>query len=429
MTSLRLFNDVTSRMNYVILVYDFNIPIICGFERSENQQKMAFGFAYGGYRRRYRRRASSGRKRANVSTVRAPAKRVVRRKQYAAKRTYTVRQDKPHPFIIANMNPFLPEAFNARVPDASTAPSSSITLREEAQLTGSNATNLLGLYSMPGNNAAYVSATQVNASTVSWGAAYGTNGVSWTRLSSLVANYNTVRPVAHGMRLTCPLPPNSAAGFVHVALYGMSTYNQATWELPTTVAGMRDLPSYKKMTLASLTQHPLIVVNKFLDQTAFRYTDTNSMEQAQTNSNEFHIPHSWMGILVMVDGHGTTSPCLDFEVIMHGEAQARFGTLAGDAAPEPQNEEIIQATAAAASESNSFFREGEIEAVEYAEKFKQCAARSFKNVMLDGAAQAGALLGDAAARGVSSAIMGLGRAYMSDAGLPGINDANRLTNG
>jgi len=401
---------------------------------------MAYGYSYGGYRRRYRRRSGTGGKRINVLAVRAPVKRTVRRKQYvgtrrsystasSGRRAYGIRQDKPHPFIIANMNPFLPEAFNARVPDASTAPSSSLTMRDEAQLSGLNTTNLLGLYVMPSCNAAYAVATQVNATTVSWGANYAANATSWTRLSSLTSNYNTMRPVAHGMRLTCPLAPTTAAGFVHIALYGMSTYGQATWEIPTTVAGMRDLPSYKKMTLASLTQHPLIVVNKFLDQTAFRYTDTQSMEQAQSSSNEFHVPYSWMGIVVMVDGHGTTSPCLDYEVIMHVEAQARFGTLTGDAAPEPQNEEIIQATAAAASESNSFFREGEIEAVEYSEKFKQCAARSFKNVMLDGAAQAGALLGDAAARGVSSAIMGIGRAYMSDAGLPGVNEANRLTNG
>ena len=66
---------------------------------------------------------------------------------------------------------------------------------------------------------------------------------------------------------------------------------------------MRDLPFYRKVTLASLTQSPLTVVNKFLDQTAFRYTDPSeqSAGYANTSRGNFHITHSWATIFVAVE--------------------------------------------------------------------------------------------------------------------------------
>ena len=61
---------------------------------------------------------------------------------------------------------------------------------------------------------------------------------------------------------------------------------------------------YRKVTLASLTQSPLTVVNKFLDQTAFRYIDTTEATAGFTNASRanFHITHSWGTIFVALDG-------------------------------------------------------------------------------------------------------------------------------
>jgi len=410
----------------------YGLRVIFRFEKDERTKKMAYFYPYRYRGRGYRRNYRSSYRRSAATSYRAPTKRRVTRKKSTttlARRTASVSHVKPHPFLIANMNPFLPEAFNARVPDSSTAPSSSLTLRDEAQLSSSNTTNLLAAYFPANMMYQYVPATQVNSTTVSWGAAYTSNAVTWTRRVSMASSFNVARPVAHGIRLTSPVAPTAAAGYVHVALYSMSDYNQVTWELPTTVAMMRDLPSYKKFTLASLTQNPQIIVNKFLDQTAFRYVDVDAQEFVNSNSSEFHVPLSWMGILVMVDGHGTTSPCLDFEIIQHTEAQARFGTLLGDSAPEPLNEEVIQATSAAAAEVNQMFREGTSDEVSYTDRFKSCAARSFKNVLYDNAAQAGALIGDMAGRAAVGVAMSGAKALLTDAGIPGVNNPSRLTNG
>ena len=73
-----------------------------------------------------------------------------------------------------------------------------------------------------------------------------------------------MRSVAHGIKITCPLNLTTAAGYVHIASYTLNTQGKSTWALPTTVAGIQDLPGYKRVTLQSLTQNPLIVVNKFL---------------------------------------------------------------------------------------------------------------------------------------------------------------------
>ena len=53
---------------------------------------------------------------------------------------------------------------------------------------------------------------------------------------------------------------------------------------------MRDLPFYRKVTLASLTQSPLTVVNKFLDQTAFRYTDPSEQSAGYANTSRGNFP-------------------------------------------------------------------------------------------------------------------------------------------
>jgi len=219
----------------------------------------------------------------------------------------------------------------ARIPDASSAPSSAFHVYDVYGFNVDHAQgDLQAIYAQPNNKIYMTQATGVDANTVAWAAAYA--GSSSAKSASIVSNYEVLRPVAHGLRMTCPITPTTVNGFVHVALISMSTYGHATWSLPTTVGGMRELPFYQKYSLASLTQQPLVVVNKFLDSTAFRYHDSDSDELAQSAEGEYQIQSQWMGILCMVEAStaALAANILSVESIIHFEGQAKYAALNSD---------------------------------------------------------------------------------------------------
>ena len=102
---------------------------------------------------------------------------------------------------------------------------------------------------------------------------------------------------------------------------------------------MRDLPFYRKVTLASLTQSPLTVVNKFLDQTAFRYSATDELAAGFNNTGrgQFQIAHSWSTIFVAVEGAPSASNALGIEMILHTETITKAGATNSSSPAAPGN--------------------------------------------------------------------------------------------
>ena len=171
-----------------------------------------------------------------------------------------------------------------------------------------------------------------------WPATFG-GGVDVAQLSNIQAASTAYRTVSHGIRISCTLPPTTASGFVHIAVYAPSTYNTTTWPFPTTLSQMRDLPFYRKVTLASLTQSPLTVVNKFFDATAFRYIDTTEATAGFTNASRanFHITHSWGTIFVALDGAPSASAAIGVEMILHTGDNCQAGATNNSSPAAPGN--------------------------------------------------------------------------------------------
>jgi len=260
------------------------------------------------------------------------------------------------PFLMAHIDPFLPVVRGVKVPDSNTMESDTALCTDEYTGTITTGTNVKCFAFNPSLTSTVVPSTE-GAGAWTWPAAFA-SGVDVAQLSNIQAASTAYRTVSHGIRISCTLAPTTASGFVHIAVYAPSTYNTSTWPFPTTLSQMRDLPFYRKVTLASLTQSPLTVVNKFLDQTAFRYIDTTEATAgfANTSRGSFHITHSWGTIFVALDGAPNASAAIGVEMILHTETIAKAGATNNSSPAAPGNSRLMESAAhmAANTEASHF---------------------------------------------------------------------------
>lgn len=330
------------------------------------------------------------------------------------------------PFLMAQIDPFLPVVRGVKVPDANTMESSTVQIQDEATLNTVTA-QVNGWIFNPAITS-YVVAGTSGAGSWAWPAAYA-GGTDVSTLASFQAAYTATRCVAHGIRLSCLLAPTTVTGFVHVAVYAPGTFGATTWPFPTTIAAMRDLPHYRKVTLASLTQNPLTITNKFLDQTAFRYIDSAETTAGFNNSSRtsFQVTHSWASIIVAIEGAPTAS-ALGVEVIQHHECLAKAGTSNGSSPAAPPQPGVMNAAANIAADAQATHFESEQQSVfQQATDAVQAGVRAGAENVFNAAAPHLARAGERAVYGATAAIINYGMNRARGGGMPGINDQNRLT--
>ena len=227
---------------------------------------------------------------------------------------------------------------------------------DEYSFTITTGTNVKCVAFNPALTSTVVPSTE-GAGAWTWAAAFA-GGVDVAQLANITAASTAYRTVSHGIRISSTLAPTTATGFVHIAVYAPSTYGASTWPYPTTLSQMRDLPFYRKVTLASLTQSPLTVVNKFLDQTAFRYSATDELAAGFNNTGrgQFQIAHSWSTIFVAVEGAPSASNALGIEMILHTETLSKAGATNSSSPAAPGNSRLMESAAhmAANTEASHF---------------------------------------------------------------------------
>lgn len=234
-------------------------------------------------------------------------------------------------FALAQIDPFDTKCLGAKVPDSNTMPSISNCDTDQVALAGpSTAGHLVGMAFQPNYGYSYLSATP--GVSLSWTAA---NYSPRRNFANVVSSCEAIRPVAHAVRMSSPLAPTSATGFVHIGLSIESRISESTSVInpgyPTTVNDMTGLAYYTRYTLASLTQSPLTVINKWIDETGFRYDDpraTNAFSTApatpadnvQPVQQTLNFNSSWATIVVIIEGTATGGVPLSFEHILLTEA-------------------------------------------------------------------------------------------------------------
>lgn len=288
---------------------------------------MAF-FRRSGYssRRRSYRRPYTRRSYPNRRAYSRPSYR--RARPYSSRRrtTNNVSQAKPtlSKYALSQINPFAPEVEGVKIPDANTAPGVGVlTLDNFGLTTSSSATTYGHAWAFaPSMGAALITATPAAGNTWTWDANFAgrTPSAKW---DSIKSNYHSTRPVAHGLRVSSPIAALNATGFLHVAVYPMNVYSKTTWNLPASLSEMTGCLWYSRYTISSLTQHPIIVVNKFLDNTSQRYTSTLSTAEIVTGGNpagSIQIPNEWCYIVVAIEAGIASTTMVNAETICHYEA-------------------------------------------------------------------------------------------------------------
>jgi len=219
-------------------------------------------------------------------------------------------------FAMAQIDPFSTLVMGAKIPDSNTQPSISTADTEQvALISAPTSTHLNVTAYRPTYKGGTVNATPGVSAT--WPATFG-GQVDRTKLTAYNAAIELTRPVAHAIRITSPVSPTTASGFVHVAISTESTFGATTWQYPTTVAQMSGLQFYKRVTLASLTQSPLTIINKWIDDTAFRYSSPNSGIETGT-SGTFQTDYSWGAIIVMTEGVPVATTVISAEHFLMSE--------------------------------------------------------------------------------------------------------------
>lgn len=233
----------------------------------------------------------------------SPNVNVMRRK----KKTYVRRRSLPtrvHKFALANINPFNRDCYGARIPDDSTVPSSPFYTYDTVRLNlGTSAPNsLLGCVFIPSVDYGCTSAVAGVGANITW-PNYGGAGNIFNNLlqvsnkQNIKNNYTMYRTVSHGIRLACPGTLVGTTGNIHIALVpfeynSIMQNNTIPFQLPKNIPEISQMPGYRKIPLAELCLKPLIVVNRFCDETAFRYSETNYTWYDSVYTDVSKVPQS-----------------------------------------------------------------------------------------------------------------------------------------
>lgn len=268
--------------------------------------------------------------RSKSTTSRRPRSRVARAKKSPCKCTSELTPAAK--FALAQLDPFHPLCLGGKIPDTNTMPSIANCSTDQVNSGVATTGFMTGFAFRPFYNQAVITPTSVSGTAVSWGASITANATDRRDYTAFKAQFEATRPVAHAVRISSPLAPTTATGFVHIGLSVESTYGNpaSTWQFPTSVNEMTGLAHYKRFTLAALTQSPLTIVNKWIDERAFQYADTNQSAASTTavaSENQNPFGWCWATIVVLVEGAPSGSTPLSAEHVLHTESLPRKDSI------------------------------------------------------------------------------------------------------
>jgi len=330
-------------------------------------------------------------------------------------------------FVMTQSDPFEPKYFGGKIPDSSTIPSIPTPLQYNQTLTTSvlAAPNMAHAWAFyPAVTSSFIVAAGTGAST--WD--FSTAAVSIQNApqqSSFVSQFEAYRPVAHAIRLSCPFAPTSTTGFVHIAIATETNITAGSGssahytQLAQSLSSMSGYTFYKRVTLASLTQSPITLINKWTDETAFRYQSPLASETANAGGPlQFHIPYSWGTLLVAVEGVSTVSTTgqvispLQAEIVLHSECiPDKNSTLIGSTAAA-YNSGVLNAVSQAVAQTD----------FAHTEEQQDSTIRTFMNEVSNAIGSSGVDVQQLAGSLARSAVSGVVNYTMGRYGVGGVNN-------
>jgi len=332
-------------------------------------------------------------------------------------------------FALAQLDPFDPRANGAKVPDSNTMPSLANVDCDQVTLT-TNATQTLAAIAFTPSYQQAVFIAQDTGGVLSWPYAAGPLVQQRRNAVNVIAQLEAIRPVAHAIRASSSLSPNSATGFVHIGLSVESRLTDTAapnMQFPTTISSMTGLAHYKRITLASLTQSPITAINKWIDELAFRYDDprvrySTGVQDGTTNSgyNVLTMQQSWCTIVVMLEGAPNSSPAISFEHILLSESLPKKDAFILGTPAAPNSPGTMSAVSQMTGEGDFVHTEAGQESYisqgldAFTRGAAQAGSQVFSNVAVPLLERIGRAGGYTAANMAFNAMAGMG-------GIPGVN--------
>jgi len=269
-------------------------------------------------------------------------------------------------FVMIQSDPFDTKYFGAKIPDSSTLPSipTPVQYNQSLSIAAGAAPSMAHAWAFyPAVTNSFI--TAIGNAPGAWGWA-GAAVQNAQQASAFRQQFEAYRPTAHAIRLSCPFAPTSTTGFVHIAVATETSFNNAGvgagqyLNLASSLADMSGYTFYKRVTLASLTQSPITLINKWTDESAFRYQAPAAAESNDSTGNPltFHIPWSWGTLLVAVEGASTNNTVgqplspLQAEVVLHTECiPDKSSTLLGSTAAA-YNSGVLNAVSQAVAQTD-----------------------------------------------------------------------------
>lgn len=221
-------------------------------------------------------------------------------------------------YLTCLADPFNPQSFGVRIPDSNVVPSVGFNTLDTFTLSSNGFGGVAALV-IP--NITYLGARGINtaAEAWGWGAVYATQSIGSTAaVADITGSYSAIRPVAHGVKMSAVQNITAISGTVHVAYGPMSSYNSTGWLAPTSVSQMQKLNGYKRYPLSSLSQSPLVLVNKPMDVTSQRYINPNDT-QYDSSRGAFDFANNWCTCFIAVTGTTASVDVLTVQTLTHYE--------------------------------------------------------------------------------------------------------------
>jgi len=267
-------------------------------------------------------------------------------------------------FVMTQSDPFDTKYFGSKIPDSSTLPSipTPVQYNQTLSISPLAAPSMSHAWAFyPAVTGSFI--TAIGNSPTAWGWS-GAAIQDAQQATAFRQQFEAYRPTAHAIRLSCPFAPTTTTGFVHIAIAtetvyaGLGTQGQYL-NLANSLATMSGYTFYKRVTLASLTQSPITLINKWTDETAFRYQAPAASEANDSGGPlTFQIPWSWGTLLVAVEGASTNNVVgqplvpLQAEVVIHTECiPDKASTLLGSTAAA-YNSGVLNAVSQAVAQTD-----------------------------------------------------------------------------
>lgn len=247
-------------------------------------------------------------------------------------------------YLLSQTDPFFAEALGAKYPDTYSMPTATMPMRDTTTLTGFSAVDsFVGAWMvLPwAKNVMYTPASITQPGVITWSGGSATQSNAYTIFSSASNSY---RVVGYGVRITCETALTATDGHIWVTHINQNIANDIYGfnNAPANEASISQFGMSERFPLVELTERPLVVCGRRVDDGALRFRDDG---YPATASPYAETGTGWCDIVIFVRGVANI-PKITIERIVHIEyipnPSTSYGSI-GEGVSAPPDISLLEA--------------------------------------------------------------------------------------